>query len=207
MDPLRFHLIDAMARRAARYDGEPRKVLDDKLARLVEAYAQDLAHTSAEACRDAGREDEAAGAHAGAGVERGRQARGPLGELADELSSRWPASGQGDAGRGVRAQPGVEPPADVIDYFRDVWSRVSTERQLRQSLEQVPGNAGPLNSNSLVYRALTLMRELSPDYLQRFMAYADTLSWMAQMSGAPAMPGKEAPRAAGGRKPPKGKSR
>ncbi|WP_254902541.1 DUF2894 domain-containing protein [Trinickia caryophylli] len=207
MDRLRFDLIDAMERRTAGYGGEPRKVLDDKLARLVEAYAADLERTCAEARCNAGQDAAAACADTGADIGRGRQARGPLGELADKLSSRWPASGQDDTERGGRAQAGVEPPTDVVDYFRGVWSKVSTERQLRQSLEQVPGNAGPLNSNSLVYRALMLMRELSPDYLQRFMAYADTLSWMEQMSGGLVMPGRDAARAVGGRKPPKAKSR
>ena len=57
---------------------------------------------------------------------------------------------------------------------------------MRQSLEQVPGNAGPLNSSSLVHRSLSLMRELSPGYLQQFLSYVDALSWMEQMNGGSA---------------------
>jgi hypothetical protein len=54
---------------------------------------------------------------------------------------------------------------------------------LRDSLAQVPRNAGPLNSSSLVHRALSLMREVSPGYFQQFLAYADALSWMEAMNG------------------------
>jgi hypothetical protein len=85
----------------------------------------------------------------------------------------------------------------VLDDFREMWSKISTERQLRQSLAQVPGNAGPLNSSSLVHRSLSLMHELSPGYLRQFLSYVDALSWMEQMAGSiPA--GKHAPRAGKG---------
>ncbi len=52
------------------------------------------------------------------------------------------------------------------------------ESQVREALVQAPENAGPLNSASLVHRALTLMRGASPEYLQSFMAYVDALAWV-----------------------------
>lgn len=94
--------------------------------------------------------------------------------------------------------------ADLLDYFRAVWSKVSAERQLRESLEKVPKNAGPLNSSSLVHRSLALMREVSPAYLEHFLAYVDTLAWMEEMTGASAPAAKEATR---GRKPARGAAR
>ena len=81
------------------------------------------------------------------------------------------------------------PELPALDYFREVWSKVRTEKQMRQSLEQVPGNAGPLNSSSLVHRALSLMREVSPGYLKQFLSYVDALSWMEQMNGGDAPAG------------------
>jgi hypothetical protein len=78
---------------------------------------------------------------------------------------------------------------------------------LRQSLARVPGNAGPLNSSSLVHRSLSLMRELSPGYLQQFLSYVDALSWMEQMNGGVAPAGKDAPRTAGTRKSARGTPR
>ncbi len=62
--------------------------------------------------------------------------------------------------------------------FRETWSRISAEEELAQAAERAPDNAGPLNSHMLVLRTLGLMRELSPDYLRRFMTHAQTLLWL-----------------------------
>ena len=64
--------------------------------------------------------------------------------------------------------------------FRDAWSRISAEDEVTEAVQRGPENAGPLNSHRLVLRTLGLLRELSPDYLQRFMAHADTLLWLEQ---------------------------
>jgi Protein of unknown function (DUF2894) len=68
----------------------------------------------------------------------------------------------------------------TLSYFRSTWSKLSADRRLTQSLAKVPENAGPLNSQHLVHRSLTLMRDLSPEYLNRFMSYVDALSWLDQ---------------------------
>ena len=67
---------------------------------------------------------------------------------------------------------------------------------MQQALAHVPPQAGPLNSSHLVYRALLLMRETAPEYLQRFVPYVDALLWLEQMQ-APSVP----PAAAARRKP------
>lgn len=78
---------------------------------------------------------------------------------------------------------------------------------MRRSLDQVPGNAGPLNSSSLVHRSLSLMHALSPGYLQQFLSYVDALSWMEQMSASGALPARDATRAGNARKSVRGKAR
>ena len=93
----------------------------------------------------------------------------------------------------MRRPTGAADP-ELVDYFRTMWSKVRTEQQYRQSLDQVPRNAGPLNSNSLVHRSLATMRELSPAYLQQFLSYVDALAWLEDLAGGGAQP-KEAPRA------------
>jgi hypothetical protein len=65
-----------------------------------------------------------------------------------------------------------------LRYFRSTWSRLRVERQLSQSQAQVPDNAGPLNSDRLVMRALQTLRDLSPAYLNGYVAYLDTLMWL-----------------------------
>ncbi|AXF03816.1 DUF2894 domain-containing protein [Paraburkholderia hospita] len=189
LDPLRFHFIDALARRAAAHDGEARRILDARLSSLLEAYAGDLASraSTAQAAESAALPSKAT--------------RGPLAELVDYIASH-PQAGD----ERVALNAAVRSELKALDYFRETWSKVSAEKQVRVSLEQVPGNAGPLNSSSLVHRSLSLMRELSPGYLQQFLAYVDALSWMEQITGG-ALPVKDAPRPASAKKGARGKSR
>lgn len=67
--------------------------------------------------------------------------------------------------------------------FRETWSRICAEDEVTEAVQRGPDNAGPLNSHMLVLRTLGLLRELSPDYLRRFMAHADTLLWLDQAGG------------------------
>ncbi len=70
----------------------------------------------------------------------------------------------------------------------------------------MPENAGPLNSHHLVHRSLLLMRDLSPEYLNRFMTYVDTLLWVDQLNGAGAAAPVNTPRAETSKKTGRGKS-
>lgn len=159
VDTVRFHHMDALERRAACHEGDVRRLLDERLSVLIDAYAAEVERA---ACATAPGDD--------AGV------RTPLGMLVDTLAARA-------AARGADSYPELP----VLDDFKRLWTRLRTESQLRESLEQVPANAGPLNSGTLVHRSIALMRDVSPAYLQHFVAYVDALSWMEQMGyGAPA---------------------
>jgi hypothetical protein len=94
----------------------------------------------------------------------------------------------------------------TLSYFRSTWSRLSADRRLTQTLAAVPENAGPLNSHHLVHRALMLMRELSPEYLHRFMAHVDALLWLDRANVRSAAGSAETPRAEGPRKSARGKA-
>lgn len=188
LNPVRFHFIAALERRAATHGGATRRILDDRLSGLLSAYAEELERTDA----------AAAEAHAAPGTASSGLDSGTLAGLVEHIERHAPAARDGAASY---------PELPALDYFREVWSKVRTEKQLRQSLAQVPGNAGPLNSSSLVHRSLSLMRELSPGYLKQFLSYVDTLSWMEQMNGGAAPAGKEAPRAGAAGKGARGKAR
>ncbi|WP_442951944.1 DUF2894 domain-containing protein [Orrella sp. JC864] len=105
------------------------------------------------------------------------------------------------------------PELPLLDEFRLALTRASAGRQLRQSQEKVPENAGPLNSSHLVHRSLTLMRLCSPGYLHAFLGYADTLAWLERLQDGAAGQGAAGPGASGagsgqaGRKPARGKGR
>ena len=184
LDPLRFHFIDALERRAADHEGEARRMLDDRLSELLTAYAGDLEQWASPA------EDGDCTATPTA------SARGALAELVDDIASQAAARGSDLSIGDVAERPAVLPAMEVLGDFRKIWSRLRTESQLRQSLEQVPTDAGPLNSGNLVHRSLTLMRELSPGYLQQFMSYVDALSWIEQMNSSRALATDDAPRVA-----------
>ena len=195
MDPIRFHFIEALDRRAAGHSGEARRLLDERLSKLIEAYAVDLERAESKA------DDTDAKASSG------DPARGTLAGLIDYIANHATADGDGLTAGSATPRPSSYPELEALDYFRETWSKVRSEKQLRQSLKKAPGNAGPLNSSSLVHRSLSLMRELSPGYLQQFLSYVDALSWMEQMNGGGALPAKDAPRAASAKKNTKAKSR
>jgi hypothetical protein len=205
----RLRFIEALARRAARYEGEVRRVLDARLTALMAEYAGELERAEAEVGQGTGT------ATSDKPTPSAPRRGGPLAELADLLASRAPHAAADEIST-ERDTPRARlhdrsPDLPMLDFFRETWSKFSTEKQLRQSLEKVPENAGPLNSSHLVHRSLSLMRELSPGYLQHFLSYVEALSWMEQMSGpaagAPAAQVAQAPRAGGAKKTSRGKTR
>lgn len=198
VDPVRFRLIEALARRSAGHDGAVRQMLDTRLAALVDSYREAVVK-------------DAAGREAAAATEQDTTAgaASTLASLVSYIQANTRAMEAPPAPRAaapVRA-PRTEPEPELIDYFRDTWSRVSVSRQLRQSQAQLPGNAGPLNSDHLVHRALTLMHELSPGYLEQFFSYVEAMAWLEQLhrGGAPAE--NEAARATSAKKATRSKPR
>jgi hypothetical protein len=67
--------------------------------------------------------------------------------------------------------------------FRETWERIGAEAQVQRARERAPQNAGPLNPQRLMLDTLARMGELSPHYLRRFLAHAETLLWLEQAQG------------------------
>jgi len=162
LDPVRFRFLEAMARRSAAHEGETRRLLDERLTQLLGAYGA--------AVDQAERKEKAV---------LPPPAAGELTELLAHIAQQQTAPAADPATASGGAPQGV---ADLksLRYFRSTWSRLSADRRLNQSQAKMPENAGPLNSQHLVHRAITLMRDASPEYLNRLMAYVDTLSWIEQ---------------------------
>jgi len=221
-EPVRFALVEALARRAAGQGGAARQWIDARLEVLV----ADLR------LRLAGRGMLPAGGGGGAEVASAAAPapprRGALGRLADALAG--PADGadgtvthrlaefaEPAAGRraspkprqGLPTAPGAVTAVDApsgtlpstalggggtqagaprelasVQRFRGTWSRLSAHERLRQTLAQVPPQAGPLNALHLLHRALVGMQDVSPDYLQHFVAHVDALLWLEQVHAA-----------------------
>ncbi|WP_064749200.1 DUF2894 domain-containing protein [Lysobacter antibioticus] len=182
VQPLRFHRIAALARHARNRDGEARRLLEARLSGLAEEFAAALR----------ARADVAAPAVAPASADASLAALAQ--RMTDAAGARERALG---AGAGARASASAFPELGALAGFRRLWAGLRTESQLRQSLEQAPENAGPLNSGRLVHRALLLMREASPEYLQQFLSYVDTLAWIEHMHADGVIEPEEAPRPPG----------
>lgn len=174
---MRDRLVAAMERRAGGHDDAVRRLLDERLSGLS---AIDAVHADAPA-------DSTKTATT--------PARGPLGELVEQIAIR------------NGAPPSTFPELAALGEFRQLWSAIRAESQLQQSLQPLPANAGPLNSAGLVHRSIALMRELSPGYLQQFLAYMDDLAWMEQLASSGGFATSERPGATSPGKRPRRKPR
>ena len=65
-----------------------------------------------------------------------------------------------------------------VKKFRQALGKISVQKQVAKAIAQAPQNAGPINSHMLILRSLGLMRQCAPDYLNRFMVYAQTLFFL-----------------------------
>lgn len=177
--PVRFAYLAALARRAAQQPEAVRRPLTEKIAREAAELARQASLPIAEAAEPPA---PAAG--------------NPLTELLAYIAEHTvalPTPNLVSAVIEAKPQPATEsfpaaaPELKSVTYFRSTWSKLLTEQQLTQTLAKAPENAGPMNAQHLVLRTLQLMRDRSPDYLQGFMSYIDSLIWLEH-----AAPGKPA---------------
>lgn len=179
LDPVGLCYVEALARRAAGHGGEVRRLLDAKLEQAVASCVARLEQAERE--RTAGAAAAAAASGTGAGtdvtLDLPTPGHSPLGELVAWLDRHAVA---GPVGGRVELK--------AMSQSRSTWARLSVSRQMARSLAKVPENPGPLNSHLLMLRALRTMQDISPGYLEHFMAYADALLWLDQASfgGLPA---------------------
>ncbi|MBV1882234.1 MAG: DUF2894 domain-containing protein [Pseudomonadales bacterium] len=66
--------------------------------------------------------------------------------------------------------------------YKQALSKLKSEELIRHLLTDGPENPGPINSHGLASRSLTLMGELSPKYLNRYISYLDSLLWLEAAS-------------------------
>ncbi len=187
-DPVRLHYIEALAKRAATHRGSVRRMLDARLAQAIEALKErfELARCDADdiVARNAERYPHAANdlqrlLAAGEFKEvrqtiatlQAREQCAALGALVRRLEHPAPENANAPVERKHEQRPELK----TVRNFRKTFSKLSVDKQVARALEQAPRNAGPINSHMLVLRSLALMRDISPDYLNRFMSYADTL--------------------------------
>lgn len=194
VSPIRRLRLEALARRAAAHQGATRALLDARLATLRAEPAPAVPQPAAP------RQTTAPSPHPlRALVAALTPATAPIPLAQDTPATTlvdWPASS---------AHP---PELRAVRQHRATWSRLRAEQRVLQTQTTLPDQAGPLNSQRLLHRALTTMRETAPGYLQHFMGQVEALLWMEQaaQASAPAEAPKTATRGKAGKPPPRGRA-
>lgn len=157
-DAVGWHYIEVLAERVGTHTGPAQTLLR---AKLDQALAQFQTRLSATPCQP----------------NKVPPAPSPLSLLLSDMAQHAPALQASSAGPLVPASraTGWRAESPRVQQFKKQLSRISVQRQVKQAIAMAPQNAGPINSHMLVLRSLGLMRDASPDYLNRFMAHVDTL--------------------------------
>lgn len=192
-DPMRLHYIEVLAKRGMAHQGRVKRMLDARLAQALAAFKERFEQAQCEAretiARTTPQYPQAADdlqrffvASDFKGLRRFVATLEPSGQRASlgMLVRQLEQTSSENADVPLAGNAGARVELKTIRRFRNTWSKLSADTQLTQALAQAPKNAGPINSHMLVLRSLALMREISPDYLSRFMSYADTLLCLDQ---------------------------
>lgn len=201
-DPVRWHYIEVLQRRTQTQPEAVQRLLHERLLRALQdlasaqtappaacGAAQTVAHTVANTAANAAAPRAAAARPASAATparaadragaapaSAAKPAPSALGRLLQDLQALQTSTPAPQTLRpGTRRGSRLPPENPRVRQFRQQLQTISVNKQVQQALAQAPQNAGPINSQRLVLRALALMRDISPDYLQRFMTHVDTL--------------------------------
>ncbi|KAF0805903.1 hypothetical protein A6D6_01959 [Alcanivorax xiamenensis] len=102
---------------------------------------------------------------------------GPDNTPLDALLRAHPNLFQKTAGKGRRNVRPLTSQRELkaLRQLRATRARLHTQKRIDHAIAQSPGDAGPLNAHRLVTRSVETLRGLSPDYLNHFVSYMDTL--------------------------------
>ncbi len=157
-DPVRFCYLEALARRAGQQPDNVKNILNGRLAEALASFKQGVEQKSEP-------DELTTSPHAT-----------PLARLNRYIAERSQSMVDSHSAETIGSRTELK----SIRYFRNTWSKLSVDQRVARAIGQAPENAGPLNSHFLVLRSLELMRDISQDYLNRFVSYADTLLCLDQ---------------------------
>ena len=171
LDPVGWHHIQVLTERTRTQTGLAQVLLQ---AKLNSALAQLQARLAAQKKQHTQH------------IQPTRHTPSPLSALLQDMAAPSAEHPFSPSGQGRMDNPRVA-------QFRQQLGKISVQKQVTQAIAQAPQNAGPINSHMLVLRSLSLMRDLSPDYLNRFMGYVDTLLFLDMPQTVKATPKKAVP--------------
>jgi hypothetical protein len=91
---------------------------------------------------------------------------------------------EGDADSVSTQQELTASPLKASQTMRVHQQRRAAEKRIELAIAEGPESPGPLNPQMLAIKALTIMRDISPQYLNRYVSYLDTLFWVEQLDTA-----------------------
>lgn len=204
-DPTRFRFIESLLERAVHARAPVQVILQNKAFTALSAYRADQ-QSSAEkvACKPS-----AAYANTIAKIIELRQVldqkQAPLNATASALERQLQEQeNQSLAGAQYAAEALLESqnevtataqkPLKASQKMQVFQQRRSIERRVEIAIQQGPKSPGPLNPQMLALKSLTAMRDLSPQYLNRYVNYLDALFWIERAAERPesAKPAKKA---------------
>ncbi len=183
-DPVHFHYLEVLGDRLNTQRNSVKRILGDKLAVALAQFRERL-----EQAQD--KDGDFANAVRGVAAHETNDRRETLGDLVRSIAPHSPENAVDSLEGSLERQVAWRPELKTLRHFRKTWASLSVDKQLTQALDQAPRNAGPINSHMLVLRSLALMRDISPDYLNRFMSYVDTLLCLDQNAKGKPSPTKK----------------
>lgn len=155
VDAVGWHYIEVLAKRTQSQSGPAQTLLRDKLLQALQDFEVRLTEHQAVTTSDP----------APAAVPS------PMATLLQDMAPPLQ-----DAPVRAAIDPfGTHRESPRVRQFRKQLRQISVQKRVSKAIARAPQNAGPINSHMLVLRALGLMRDISPDYLNRFMTHVDTL--------------------------------
>lgn len=182
LDPVRLRYAQALASRLAASSPAVQRVLQAKLEAALAALGGAVEKTLGTAQAESSEPAAVAPGLRKSKPKAQSEPAAPL-SLLGQLNQHIDNASQQAAGDAPQAAPADRPDLKSAIRFRETWARISAETEVDKATHRAPENAGPLNAHNLVLRTLALMRELSPDYLRRFMAHTESLLWLDQAYG------------------------
>lgn len=152
VDAVGWHYIETLAQRTQTQSGTAQSLMLVKLKGALAEFEERMKRTDAPQAE----------------TTPGPVLPSPMAVLLQDMGSPTEPTGVGKTLDRLAETPRIQ-------QFRKQLSQISVHKQVTQAIAQAPQNAGPINSHMLVLRSLGLMRDISPDYLNRFMGYVDTL--------------------------------
>ena len=76
-------------------------------------------------------------------------------------------------------------PLQASQKMQVFQERRAIERRVEIAIQHGPDSPGPLNPQMLALKSLMAMRDLSPQYLNRYVNYLDALFWIDHVTERP----------------------